>query len=93
VCAENACRVAHEEAEERHRQELRERERADRHGRVRQLQDEPRRRDLLHPRARERDRLPDEVEPVVPVLAHTRERPAADVREGVVHSKAEESIG
>ena len=50
------------------------RERADRDGRMRQLQHEPRGRDLLHPRPGERDRLAAEVEAVVPVLADARER-------------------
>ena len=43
-------------ARRRDRQRLDERERTDRDRRVRQLEDEPVRRDLLHPRADERDR-------------------------------------
>ena len=70
---------ADEEAEHRHRQKLDERERTD--------GDRPSRSaastshdggDLLHPRARERDRLAGEVEPVVPVFAEARERSVAE---------------
>ena len=69
------------QAEERHRQELGEGERSDGERRSGQVEHEPVRSDLLHPRTDERDAVADEVEPVVPVLAQARERPSAHPRE------------
>ena len=57
-----------EQAEDGERQELTERERADRHRRVSQLEDEPCHGDVLHPGSGHRDDLPGEEEPVVAVL-------------------------
>ena len=72
---------ADREAEERHRQELGEGERSDGERRSGQVEHEPVRGDLLHPRADERDAVADEVEPVVAVVAQAREGPSADPRD------------
>ena len=64
--------------EQQHRQELQRGDDAERGAvLVGQLEDEPRLRDVLHPRAADRDRLPDEVEAVVAV-AERRERVASE---------------
>ena len=60
--------------EERERREADEGEQPDRDGRVRQLDDQPGERDVLHPRAAQRDDLADEVEPVVAMAAQAGER-------------------
>ena len=54
-----------------------ERERADRERRSGELDDEPRERDVLHPRPGERDDLAGEEDPVVAVPAETAERACA----------------
>ena len=56
---------AGKEAEDAERQELAEDENADRDRRSGQLEHEPRHRDVLHPRSRDRDRLADEEQPVL----------------------------
>ncbi len=65
---------AGKEAEDAERQELAEDEDADRDRRAGQLEHEPRHRDVLHPRSRDRDRLADEEQPVV-AMPEAGERP------------------
>ena len=65
---------ADRKAEERHRQELGKGERSDGERRSGQVEHEPVRGDLLHPRADERDTVADEVEPVVAVAPQAARR-------------------
>ena len=72
---------AADESERGDRQRLHERERADRDRRVRELEHQPVRSDLLHPRADERDAAAGEVEPVVAVAPQAAEGAVAERRE------------
>ena len=71
---------AADERDERDRQRQHERERADRDGRVGEVEDQPVRRDQLHPRADERDAVADVVEAVVAVPPQAAEGGVADPR-------------
>ena len=77
---------AGEEAEDGEGDEAAERERADRDRRVRQLDDEPGERDVLHPRPADRDHLAGEEEAVVAVPPQARERAVVERDEQRGHS-------
>ena len=77
---------AGEESEDRERQELGQREHADRERRAGEREHEPRLRDPLHPRPWERDELAGEEEPVVPMLAQAREGAAVEAQELRAHA-------
>ncbi len=65
------------EAEDGERNEAAERECADCQGRSRELEHQPRERDVLHPRAGQRDELSVEEDPIVPMAAEAAERARA----------------
>ena len=69
---------AADERERGDRERLDERERSDGDRRVRQLEHEPVRSDLLHPRPDERDAVAGEVEPVVAVSPQAAEGAVAE---------------
>ena len=73
-CLDAVGHPARDEAEDREGKEAAEGERADGEGGVGELQDEPGKRDVLHPRSRDRDDLAGEEEPVVAVSAKAAER-------------------
>ena len=82
---------AGKEAEHAEREELAEDEDADRDRRPGQLEHEPRHRDVLHPRSRDRDRLADEEEPVV-AMPEAGERAPVEAQEGGCHGRASMSV-
>ena len=82
---------AGKEAEHAERQELAEDEDADRDRRSGQLEHEPRHRDVLHPRSRDRDRLADEEQPVV-AMPEAGERAPVQAQERRGHGRASMSV-
>ena len=75
------------EPEQEERDEPAERERADGEGRAGELDHEPRERDVLHPRAGERDDLAREEEPVVPVAVEGAEGSPAEPERKDAHGR------